>query len=79
MKLTQCRVAERPVLLGVRLKGILHAPHRNGGQCRQRRGCSQPAQPQKDTELEQAAREVVEHPSLEIFKTHLDTFLCNLL
>ncbi|GAB0210132.1 hypothetical protein GRJ2_003479000 [Grus japonensis] len=24
-------------------------------------------------------REVVESPSLEIFKTHLDTFLCNLL
>ena len=24
-------------------------------------------------------REVVESPSLEIFKTHLDTYLCNLL
>jgi len=24
-------------------------------------------------------REVVESPSLEIFKTHLDAFLCNLL
>ena len=24
-------------------------------------------------------REVVESPSLEIFKTHLDTFLCNIL
>ena len=24
-------------------------------------------------------REVVESPSMEIFKTHLDTYLCNLL
>ncbi|KFP67469.1 hypothetical protein N322_11560, partial [Cariama cristata] len=24
-------------------------------------------------------REIVESPSLEIFKTHLDVFLCNLL
>ena len=32
-----------------------------------------------DGALEQAAREVVESPSLEIFKTHLDAHLCSQL
>ena len=32
-----------------------------------------------NTVLGQAAKEVVESPSLEILKTLLDTFLCNLL
>lgn len=32
-----------------------------------------------DLALQQAAREVVEFPSLDLFQTHLDAFLCNLL
>ena len=32
-----------------------------------------------DGALEQVAREAVESPSLEIFKTHLDKVLCSLL
>ena len=34
---------------------------------------------ESDTAVEQAAQEVVESPSLEILKTDLDTFLCDLL
>ena len=32
-----------------------------------------------DRALDRLSREVVDFPSLEIFKTHLDTHLCRLL